>query len=172
MLLLDERILADGAHARTFASLVGDRVRIHDAATRTLEAKTDIAPPPGDASSPAAIRHAVATHVDGVADGMLSIAALDKVMTRYGRELDAGVRLDGDALDLPGGYRLRRLRYHAIVDAEGRDYLVWERSGADPLAVVATMVTAALRYLVLRLTHDGGAASTLGGNNGSQESET
>lgn len=135
MLLLDERILADGTHAKTFAKLDGDRVQI------------------------------VAS--DG-AHGALSVAALDKVMTRYGRELEPGVTLDGDALELPGGFRLRRLHYHAIVDAEGRDYLVWERHGADPVAAVATMVTAALRYLVLRLAPDGDP----GGNAGSQESET
>lgn len=122
MLLLDERILADGTHATTFAKLDGDRVQI------------------------------VAS--DG-AHGALSVAALDKVMTRYGRALKADVVLDGDSLALPGGYRLRRLRYHAIVDAEGRDYLVWEAPGADPVAAVATMVTAALRYLVLRLASDG-----------------
>jgi hypothetical protein len=53
-----------------------------------------------------------------------------------------------------GGPRpdLRRLRHHAPVDATGRDYLVWERPGAEPLAVVATMAAAALRYLVLRIT--------------------
>ncbi len=131
MLLLDERILADGTHATTFAKLDGDRVQI------------------------------VAS--DG-AHGVLSVPALDKVMTRYGRALEADVVVDGDSLDLPGGYRLRRLRYHAIVDAEGRDYLVWEAPGADPVAAVATMVTAALRYLVLRLAPDG--------NGGPQESET
>lgn len=139
MLLLDERILADGAHATTYAKLDGDRVQI------------------------------VAS--DG-AHGALSIAALEKVMTRYGRALDPDVALDGDALDLPGGYRLRRLRYHAIVDAEGRDYLVWEAPGADPVACVATMVTAALRYLVLRLAPDGDRGGNVGGNGGSQESET
>jgi hypothetical protein len=121
VLLLDERIQADGTLAKTYAKLVEDRVQIVD---------TD------------------GTH------GALSIAALDRVMTRYGRELDADVRLEGDALDLPGGFRLRRLRYHSVVDTEGRDYLVWERPGADPLACVATMVTAALRYLVLRLATD------------------
>lgn len=139
MLLLDERILADGTHAKTYAKLEGDRVQIVD---------TD------------------GTH------GALSVAALDRVMTRYGRELEADVALDGDALDLPGGYRLRRLRYHAVVDAEGRDYLVWERSGGDPLAAVATMVTAALRYLVLRLAPDGNPGGNVGGIGGSQESET
>ena len=118
MLVLDERILADGTHARTHATILGDRVRIRDD--------------------------------DGTA-GELSVAALDKVMTRYGRELEAGIALDGQTLDLPGGYRLRRLRFHAVVDTEGRDYLVWERPAGEPLAAVGAMVTAALRYLVLRI---------------------
>jgi len=118
VLLLDERILADGTHARTHATVLGDRVRIRD---------------------------------DDGSHGELSVAALDKVMTRYGRELETGITLDGEALDLPGGYRLRRFRYHAIVDTEGRDYLVWERPNGEPLAAVGAMVTAALRYLVLRL---------------------
>ncbi|MDB4961060.1 MAG: hypothetical protein JWP01_1059 [Myxococcales bacterium] len=118
MLLLDERILPDGTHARTHASVDADRVRIID---------------------------------DDGTSGQLSIAALDKVMTRYGRELEAEIPLDGEVLEMAGGYRLRRLRYHAVVDAEGRDYLVWERPQGEPLAVVGTMVAAALRYLVLRL---------------------
>lgn len=98
--------------------------------------------------------HKVHIEDDDGTTGALSVPALDRVMTRYGRALDESVPLAGDALDLPGGYRLRRLRYHAIVDAEGRDYLVWERPGAEPLAAIATMVTAALRYLVLRLSGD------------------
>ena len=130
MLLLDERIRADGTLARSWAALAGDRVRITD---------------------------------DEGAAGELSVAALDRVMCRYGRPLDPEIPLlsgaaggDGGStsvLDLPGGYRLRRLRYHAPVDATGRDYLVWERPARDsePLAVIATMATAALRYLVLRL---------------------
>ena len=83
--------------------------------------------------------------------GELSVAALDRVMVRYGLPLDGTIRLDGDALDLGAGRRLRRLRHHAPVDATGRDYLVWERPGEPPLAVIATHATAALRYLVLRL---------------------
>jgi len=83
--------------------------------------------------------------------GALSIAALDRVMTKYGIPLDDTVRLDGEALELGDGRRLRRLRYHAPVDATGRDYLVWERQDEPPLAVIATHVSAALRYLVLRL---------------------
>lgn len=120
MLLLDERILADGRHACTYATVIDERLRIRD---------------------------------DTGEQGELSIAALDRVMTRYGRPLEEGVTLGGDdqSLDLPGGYRLRRLRFHAVVDTEGRDYLVWERPDGEPLAAIGTMVTSALRYLVLRL---------------------
>jgi hypothetical protein len=85
------------------------------------------------------------------AAGALSVAALERVMQRYGMPLEAGIALTGEALDVGGGRRLRRFRYHAVVDAEGRDYLVWERPGAEPIAVIATHVAAALRFLVLRL---------------------
>jgi hypothetical protein len=91
------------------------------------------------------------------AQGALSIAALDRVMVRYGLPLEGSVQLDGEALDLGEGRRLRRLRYHTPVDATGRDYLVWERAGEAPLAVIATHATAALRYLVLRLDGERGA---------------
>jgi len=117
-LLLDERILADGMHARTYASFLDGHVVIDDE--------------------------------DG-SRGALSIAALDRVMTRYGLPLEPSVKLDGEALELGDGRRLRRLRYHTPVDATGRDYLVWERAGEAPLAVIATHATAALRYLILRL---------------------
>jgi len=118
VLLLDERILADGTHAKSWARAAGERIHLRD---------------------------------DDGTEGELSITAVDRVMARYGRPLDPSIVLDGEHLDLEGGYRLRRLRYHAGVDATGRDYLVWERPNAEPLAVVATMATAALRYLVLRL---------------------
>lgn len=119
VLLLDERILPDGAHARSWATAHGDRLHLRD---------------------------------DDGTEGELSITAVDRVMVRYGRPLADGVALDGEHLELPGGYRLRRLRHHAVVDAEGRDYLVWERPHDEPLAVVARTATAAFRYLVLRIT--------------------
>ena len=120
-LLLDERILADGRHSCTYASISGDRVQISDD--------------------------------EGVA-GPLSLAALDRVMTKYGLPLDEAVDVAGDALEFADGRRLRRMRYHSRVDAEGRDYLVWEVPGEDPRAVIATHATAALRYLVLRLSSE------------------
>lgn len=100
-----------------------------------------------------------ATFADGVvhvtdehgSNGALSIAAVERVMVRYGLPLEDTIPLDGDAIDLGEGRRLRRLRYHTPVDAMGRDYLVWERPGEPALAVIATHATAALRYLVLRL---------------------
>jgi hypothetical protein len=90
---------------------------------------------------------------DDGATGELSLVAVDRVMCRYGRPLEHGVALEGESLTW-GGYRLRRLRYHALVDAEGRDYLVWERPDGEPLACVAAMVTAVLRYLTLRLKEE------------------
>ena len=134
--LLDERILADGTHVRTHAALAGDKVRIEDDRAGALDPR---------------------------AAGELSVAALDRVMTRYGRALEPTIALEGDALELPGGYRLRRLRYHAAVDATGRDYLVWERPDGEPLGAVGTMVTAALRYLVLRLADTHPQESESGG---------
>lgn len=117
VLLLDERITADGSHARTWASCDGQRLQIRDD--------------------------------DGTA-GELSLVAVDRVMRRYGRPLEHGIALEDEPL-MCGSHRLRRLRYHAAVDAAGRDYLVWEAPGEEPLACIATMATAALRYLVLRL---------------------
>jgi hypothetical protein len=118
-LLLDERILADGRVARSYASVVGERIAVAD---------------------------------DDGTGAELSIAALDRVMCRYGHPLAEGISAGGDVLELAGGHRLSRLRYRAVVDAEGRDYLVWERPGHEPLAVLATHATAALRYLALRVS--------------------
>lgn len=120
-LLLDERILADGAHACTYARLAGANLRIEDEAGPS---------------------------------GELSVAALDRVMVRYGLPLEDGLAAEGEFLDLGGGHRLRRFRYRAIVDADVRDYLVWERPDHEPVAVIATHATAALRYLVLRLAQE------------------
>ena len=82
---------------------------------------------------------------------LLSVAALDRVMCRFGKPLADGISLGSEALACGDGRALRRLKFHAAVDATGRDYLVWERAGEEPLAVLATTATAALRYLALRL---------------------
>jgi hypothetical protein len=116
MLLLDERIRSDGAHACTWASCDDGRVQIRD---------------------------------DDGASGEVAVAVVDQVMRRYGRPLDDGIALDGESLAC-GRYTLRRLRHRAVVDAEGRDYLVWQRPDEEPLVCVAATATAALRFLMQR----------------------
>jgi len=81
--------------------------------------------------------------------GELSVVAVDQVMRRYGRPLDPAIALEGESISC-GTCKLRHLRHHARVDAEGRDYLVWERPDDEPLVCVAATVTAALRFLVVR----------------------
>jgi len=66
----------------------------------------------------------------------------------FGQE-ELDIALEGDSLRC-GTCTLRRLRYRASVDSEGRDYLVWERPGDEPLACIATTATAALRFLLVR----------------------
>jgi hypothetical protein len=85
--------------------------------------------------------------------GELSVGAIDKVMRRYGRPLEAGLSADGESVAL-GDHRLARLRFKAVVDADARDYLVWHPPGDEPLAALATTIAAALRYLVLRLAEE------------------
>ena len=81
--------------------------------------------------------------------GELSLAAIDHVMRRYGRPLDDSIVVEGDSLTC-GTRTLRRLRHHAAVDAEGRDYLVWECPGDEPVVCLAATVTAAFRFLIER----------------------
>lgn len=89
---------------------------------------------------------------DGV-HGELSGAAIEKVMTRYGRPLDPDVAVADGGLALAGG-RLVALRFRAPVDAIARDYLVWAAPDREPIAALANGVAAALRYLVLRLAEE------------------
>lgn len=92
---------------------------------------------------------------DGI-HGALSIAAIGKVMERYGRPLDTQIaplpsEAESPRLPLGEAGALCMLRFKARVDAEPRDYLVWERSDGEPLAALSTGVAAALRYLCLQL---------------------
>ena len=106
----------------------------------------------------------VKTHLDRDGDhvmvigddvrGRLSIAALEKVMHRYGRPLEHGVRVDGPGLELGGGKSIGTFRFHAKVDAESRDYLAWSAPGEETIAAMSNGVAAALRYLVLRLAEE------------------
>jgi len=122
MLLLDERIAADGTHVRTWADW----------------------PAPGSGGDGDDQRLQIRD--DAGLAGALSLVAVDRVMARYGRPLERGIAPDGESLRC-GRYRLRRLRFHAVVDVEARDYLVWEAPDAEPVACIAAMATAALRHL-------------------------
>src|SRR4051812_3754642 len=109
MLLLDERITADGAHVRTWAvwPAPSHGVADGDGDDQRLQIRDDA----------------------GLA-GALSLVAVDRVMSRYGRPLERGVAPEGASLRC-GRYRMRRLRFHAVVDTEARDYLVWEAPDAE-----------------------------------------
>ncbi len=120
-LLIDEHLRLDGTSVRTYLSFDGARVTV--------------------------------TSDDGI-HGALSVAAIVKVMERYGRPLDPVIApLDAGSPRLPIGDAgaLQMLRFRARVDADYRDYLVWEPTGGEPLAALSNGVGAALRYLCLQL---------------------
>jgi hypothetical protein len=102
---------------------------------------------------------------DGVAIGELALIAVDAVMRRYGRPLEPDIAVDGDSL-VCGICTLQRLRYRAVVDADARDYLVWQRPGDEPVACLGATATAALRFLAARAgsTNERTANSAPSGN--------
>jgi hypothetical protein len=119
--LIDEHLRLDGTSVRTHLGVEDGRVTI--------------------------------TSDDGI-HGKLSLAAITKVMERYGKPLDpviAPVDPATPALALADGSALRMLRFRARVDADYRDYLVWEREGQETLAALSNGVAAALRYLCLQM---------------------
>ncbi|HUH03370.1 MAG TPA: hypothetical protein VML75_15340 [Kofleriaceae bacterium] len=71
------------------------------------------------------------------------------VLRRYGRPLEHPPAIL-ERLELPDGAWLGRMRFHAVVDAEGRDYLVLGDATREPVAAIATTVAAALRFLAER----------------------
>jgi len=88
---------------------------------------------------------------EGQEQGELPIRAVATVMRRYGRELEDGIVPDGHRVDFPGIGTLQRLRFHAQVDAEGRDYVVWTEPGRAPVVALSCHVAAALRHLAIHL---------------------
>jgi hypothetical protein len=124
-LQIDEHLRLDSTSVRTYLSFDGSRVTV--------------------------------TSDDGI-HGALSVAAISKVMERYGKPLDPVIApLDPEAPRLPIGDAgaLQMLRFRARVDADYRDYLVWERPDGEPLAALSNGVAAALRYLCLQLAERG-----------------
>lgn len=80
----------------------------------------------------------------------LPAQSVSAVMQRYGRPLDESlVDLRGatDRLLLPEGQWLVRLRFRPRYDVIAKDYLVLDVHGREPIAELATTVSAALAHL-------------------------
>jgi hypothetical protein len=85
--------------------------------------------------------------------------ALDAVMKRYGKPLDAAeseMMID-ERLELGDGRALVRFRFMCRYDVIARDYLVLYAPGAEPLCEMATAVAAALEHLARRFSAPSGA---------------
>lgn len=91
---------------------------------------------------------ALVVHVAGVA-ARLPMLVLERVMERYGKPLEDGIALDGPGsarIDLGGGSVLHRIRHRGYYDVIARDFVVWTSEGREPLAELATGVSAALAH--------------------------
>ncbi len=76
-----------------------------------------------------------------------SVAA---VMRRYAKPVDENlldVSMGGEGLSLGDGGRLVRVRFRPHYDVIAKDYLVLCAEGAEPVAELATTVSAALLHL-------------------------
>lgn len=82
----------------------------------------------------------------------LPAGALDAVMNRYGKPLDAPARemMIDERLELEEGRALVRFRFMRRYDVIARDYLVLHRSEGEPLCEMATSIAAALDHLARR----------------------
>ncbi|MCA9587387.1 MAG: hypothetical protein KC657_18800 [Myxococcales bacterium] len=82
-------------------------------------------------------------------DGLpLPDGALESVMKRFGGPIDDRARLhEVDALALPGGAALKRMRHKGFYDVIAKDYLVLEVDGQEPLCALATTVAGALSHV-------------------------
>jgi len=88
----------------------------------------------------------------------LPAGALDAVMKRYGKPLDAPEQemMVDERLELGDGAALVRFRFLRRYDVIARDYLVLYRQGAEPLCEMATSIAAALDHLARRLAAHAG----------------
>ena len=86
--------------------------------------------------------------IDGGARKVLPLAVLDAVMRRYGKTLAEDIELTGPRLELGEGYAVGTLRHLARYDVIAKDFVVYEPPGEEPLAELATSVTAALSFLL------------------------
>jgi hypothetical protein len=74
--------------------------------------------------------------------------ALAAVMARYGVAFDPEAHISVvETLAVGDGRVLRHVRHLAGYDVIGRDYLVYEAAGAEPLCALATTAARALEHL-------------------------
>ena len=87
--------------------------------------------------------------------------ALDAVMKRYGKPLDApeSEMMVDERLELGDGRALVRFRFMRRYDVIARDYLVLYEPGTEPLCELATAIAAALDHLARRLASASGVAT-------------
>jgi hypothetical protein len=78
---------------------------------------------------------------------VLPMLALERVMDRYARPLAEDVALDGPSVSLGPSGMLYRIRHLARYDVIARDFVVWAPPGREPVAELATSVSAALVHL-------------------------
>ncbi len=79
---------------------------------------------------------------------LIPIEALVAVMRKFGKELAPEIRLTGALLDLGEGRSLALFRHLARYDVIARDFLVFRAPEEEPIAELASSVTAALMHLV------------------------
>jgi hypothetical protein len=80
----------------------------------------------------------------------VSPPVLEAVMKRYAKPLATEIEVIGPSLALEGGASLTLLRHRARYDVIAKDYLVYAVPGREPVAELATSVTAALSWLIRR----------------------
>ncbi|MEO6574911.1 MAG: hypothetical protein ABIP89_13790 [Polyangiaceae bacterium] len=81
-------------------------------------------------------------------EAFVPIEALVAVMRKFGKPLAPEIRLGATALELGDGRSLTMLRHLARYDVIARDFLVFCAPNEEPLAELASSVTAALMHLV------------------------
>lgn len=86
--------------------------------------------------------------VEGDESLIIPDGALDAVMARYGAPLELTERITEVArLPLADGTVLRTVRHLARFDVIARDYVIYDRPGAEPICAMATTVVGALTHL-------------------------
>ncbi len=91
----------------------------------------------------------LAVRVDG-AVSCLPLTVLESIMERYGKPLDDRVVPHGPRIELASGALISH-RHRGFYDVIARDFVVWVQDGREPVAELATAVSAALVHFARAL---------------------